>query len=156
MRNPLRLLLAILFAGAAVPASAQVPRYPEAVRAAVHRIFATRDFAAQRFGPARFIQGGAAYTTVERAAEGGGSDIVKYESATGARSILVPAKAMTPAGATAPLAFDDYSWSEDGTRLLLFTNTERVWRSNTRGDYWVLTLATGQLQKLGGDAPARR
>jgi len=28
-----------------------------------------------------------------------------------------------------------------------------VWRENTRGDYWVLDLASHQLRKLGGDAP---
>jgi dipeptidyl-peptidase-4 len=28
-----------------------------------------------------------------------------------------------------------------------------VWRQNTRGDYWVLDLGSGVLQKLGGDAP---
>ena len=37
-------------------------------------------------------------------------------------------------------------------RLLIFTNTRRVWRQNTRGDYWVLDLATKKLQKLGGNA----
>ena len=135
------------------PCAGQVPQYPDSVRAAVHRIFASRDFAPQRFGPARFIERGAAYTTVERSDSGGGSDIVRYETATGARSVLVAASAMMAAGATAPLAFDDYGWSADGSKLLLFTNTERVWRNNTRGDYWVLTLATGKLMKLGGDAP---
>ena len=155
MRSRLRsTLLLLLLLGAALPAAAQVPQYPETVRAAVHRIFASRDFASQRFGPARFIDGGAEYTTVERSTEtGGGSDIVKYVTATGARRVLVAARAMVPAGATTPLRFDNYSWSADGTKLLLFTNTERVWRENTRGDYWVLTLATGQLMKLGGDAP---
>ena len=147
-----RAIVATLLFGAAGPLSGQVP---DALRAAVHRIFATRDFAAQRFGPARFIQGGAAYTTVEPSTEvAGGSDIVKYATESGARSILVSARAMTPAGASAPLDFDDYGWSDDGTKLLLFTNTQRVWRSNTRGDYWVLTLATGKLMKVGGDAPA--
>ncbi|HUV67449.1 MAG TPA: S9 family peptidase, partial [Sedimentisphaerales bacterium] len=36
--------------------------------------------------------------------------------------------------------------------LLIFTNTKRVWRQNTRGDYWVLDLSDWKLQKLGGDA----
>ncbi|MBW8772118.1 MAG: S9 family peptidase, partial [Gemmatimonadetes bacterium] len=144
--------LAALLVGAALPASAQVP---DAVHTAVHRIFATRDFASERFGPARFIEGGAAYTTVERSTDSThGSDIVRYATSTGARSILVAARAMIPSGRTTPLDFDDYGWSADATKLLLFTNTQRVWRENTRGDYWVLTLATGQLMKLGGDAPA--
>ncbi len=28
----------------------------------------------------------------------------------------------------------------DEQKLLIFTNSARVWRSNTRGDYWVLDL----------------
>ena len=151
MRLHRRAALLALLLGAAGSLSAQVP---DSLRAQVHRIFATRDFAAQRFGPARFIENGAAYTTVERSAEvRGGADIVRYETATGAKSVLVSARALIPAGDSTPLRFDDYTWSADGAKLLLFTNTERVWRQNTRGDYWVLTLATGKLQKLGGEAP---
>ncbi len=51
-----------------------------------------------------------------------------------------------------PLEIDDYQWSEDGTQLLVFTNTEKVWRRNTRGDYWLLHLKKGTFNKLGGDA----
>ena len=36
---------------------------------------------------------------------------------------------------------------------MIFTNTRKVWRQNTRGDYWVLDLDSGRLKKLGGDAP---
>ena len=141
-----------VLAAAVGPAGAQVS---DSVRAAVHRIFGTADFAPERFGPAAFIEGGRAYTTVEPStAVRGGYDIARYETATGARSVLVSAAAMIPAGQSMPLDFDDYSWSTDGTRLLLFTNTQRVWRQNTRGDYWVLTLATHKLQKIGGKAPA--
>lgn len=136
---------------ARAPLGAQIP---DSVRAAIHRIFGTRDFASQPFGPAAFIEGGRAYTTVEPSpGVRGAADIVRYETATGARSILVPATALVPAGQTAPLDFDDYSWSADQRKLLLFTNTQRVWRQNTRGDYWVLTLATRKLQKLGRKAP---
>src|SRR5207249_6444748 len=46
------------------------------------------------------------------------------------------------------------SLSPDGHRVLVFSNSKTVWRQNTRGDYWVLDLASGALRKLGGDAPA--
>src|SRR5262249_8491429 len=97
-------------------------------------------------------------TTVERsAADQNAFDIVRYETATGARSVYISARQLTPAGAGSggALDFDDYAWSADGNLLLLFTNTQRVWRQNTRGDYWVLNRKTGALKKLGGpDAPA--
>src|SRR4029453_3590956 len=52
-----------------------------------------------------------------------------------------------------PPGIDNYTWSPDGKRLLIFTSTKKVWRDNTRGDYWILDLAGGSLKKLGGSAP---
>ena len=48
---------------------------------------------------------------------------------------------------------EDYAWSDDARKLLLFTNTKRVWRKETRGDYWVFDRRTRELKKLGGEAP---
>ena len=144
-------LAALLLLGAAAPVRAQVG---DSVRAAVHRLFATRDFAPQRFGPARWIENGAAYTTLERSPDvDGAMDIVRYETATGARSVMVSARQLVPAGRTEALDFDDYVWSPDYAKLLLFTDTRKVWRQNTRGDYWVLDRTAGALRKLGGDGP---
>ena len=86
---------------------------------------------------------GTAYAIVERPASGEGSEIVRYDAATGARTVLVAATRLVPSGSKTPLDIDDYAWSADGKRLLLFTNTVKVWRQNTRGDYWVLDVATG-------------
>ena len=132
----------------------------------IDRIMATRTYAVPRFGPARWVPGRAAYTTVEPAASPDtGMDIVRYDATTGTREVLVPARLLTPAGATKGLAIDDYGWSEDGRRLLIFTNTRKVWRDNTRGDYWVVDLDPddrsagstrtegARLRKLGGDGP---
>ena len=142
-----RLLIVFALAVACRSLPAQVPG---TLRDAVHRIFATPAFSPERFGPARWIENGAAYTTVERSASGQGMDIVRYETASGARSVLVSARQMTPKGSPQPLTFDDYIWSRDQNQLLLFTNTQRVWRSNTRGDYWVLDRRAGALRQLGG------
>jgi dipeptidyl-peptidase 4 len=140
--------LLALFAGAPLPAVAQVP---DNVTDLLRRIFASADFAPQRFGPARWIENGTAYTTVEKsAAMPDAFDIVRYETATGARSVYISARQLVPSGASEALDFDDYAWSADGNLLLLFTNTQRVWRQNTRGDYWVLDRKTGALKKLGG------
>ncbi len=141
-------IVGLLALFACTPAVAQVPQN---VNETMRRIFASADFAPQRFGPARWVENGTAYTTVERsAANPDASDIVRYETATGVRSVYISARQLVPSGATEALDFDDYAWSADGNLLLLFTNTERVWRQNTRGDYWVLNRKTGALKKLGG------
>ena len=67
--------------------------------------------------------------------------------------VLVPGDWLKPTPADKPLAIDAYEWSTDRTKLLIFTNTKRVWRLNTRGDYWVLDLPTKRLSKIGGDSP---
>ena len=120
--------------------------------AQIDRIFKERFYSAPRFGPARWMPDGVAYAIVEEA-KGGGSEIVRYDAATGNRSVLVAATRLVPAGKKEPLEIEDYAWSPDGKRLLIFTNTQKVWRDNTRGDYWVLDIATGGLKKIGGRAP---
>ncbi len=151
-RSGVLLVAGILFL-AALPLSAQVP---EATTTALRQIFASRQYAPERFGPARWIEGGAAYTTLDRSAETkGGFDIVRYDAKTGARSVLVAAALLVPPGDSAPLQIANYIWSPDAKQLMIFTNTKQVWRQNTRGDYWVLDRGTGALRQLGGKgAPA--
>jgi len=121
----------------------------------VDRIYASPEFRSGSFGPLAWLADGAAYTTLERPADGkAGRDIVRYDAQTGARTILVPAARLVPPGGSDPLDIDEYSWSADGKRLLVFTNTEQVWRTNTRGDYWALDLSSWTLKKLGGNGPA--
>ena len=127
------LVLWALILGAA--AGAQQDERARALDLQIDRIFKTNDYALPRFGPARWLTDGTAYTIVEpAAAPAKGSDIVRYEAATGARTILIAATQLVPAGETAGLSIDDYVWSDDGSRLLIFTNTQKVWRQNTRGD----------------------
>jgi len=117
----------------------------------VDRIFNSREFSPQYSGRTRWLEHGAGYTALEPSANAsGGRDIIKYDTETGRRDIYVPAAWLTPRGAAAPLSIDDYHWSADGSRLLVFTNTARVWRANTRGDYWVLNLHDSTLMQLGG------
>lgn len=155
MRRPDRFCLTIAAAlgAAAIALHAQQSDRAATLSAQIDRIFKARDFDAPRFGPARWLPDGTAYAIVERGSTGG-DEIVKYDAASGARSVLVAAAKLLPPRAKSALEIDDYEWSPDGTRLLIFTNTKKVWRRNTRGDYWVLTVANGALKKMGGSAPA--
>jgi dipeptidyl-peptidase-4 len=133
---------------------AQTADVAATLRARIDEIFVARAFDPPRWGPARWLPGETAYTTVEPAASAGGHDIVRYDATTGERRVLVTAAQLTPAAAKAGLEIADYAWSPDGARLLLFTNTRKVWRDHTRGDYWTLDLqGGGRLHKLGGDGP---
>lgn len=143
-------LLTAVVVGAVFPLLAQVS---DSTLLTVDRIFNSGEFAPQFSGRTRWLEDGTGYTALEiSAATQDGRDIVRYDTETGKREIVVPAARLIPAGATTPLGIDDYQWSANGTQLLIFTNTKRVWRLNTKGDYWVLSLRDSTLQKLGGDA----
>jgi dipeptidyl-peptidase-4 len=151
-----RLPLFVITAGLCLSASlvAQQSDVARALDDQIGRIFQAQEYQAPRFGPARWLPDGTAYTIVERAGEKeAASDIARYDAATGARSVLVAGSTLIPPGKTDALDIDDYAWSADGRKLLIFTNTKRVWRNNTRGDYWVVDLETRRLQQLGGGAP---
>jgi len=114
------------------------------------RIYAKKEFEPERFA-ARWSPDGRGYEVLERS-KTGGRDIVRYDPASGRREILVPASLLIPPGQNAPLAIDGYAFSKDRSMVLIYTNSRRVWRKKTRGDYWVLDRSARQLWKLGGRA----
>ena len=82
--------------------------------------------------------------------------LVRVDAATLAETIIVPQAAFVPEGANEPLRIEDYTWSDDKSKLVIYTNSRRVWRRNTRGDYWLLDVAAGTIRQLGkGLEPAR-
>ena len=82
--------------------------------------------------------------------------LVRVDAATLAETVIVPQAAFVPEGAARPLRVEDYTWSEDKTKLVVYTNSRRVWRRNTRGDYWLLDVAAGTVRQLGkGLEPSR-
>ena len=154
MTNRRLVLALILFAS--LLSFAQQPAPPAAVaeKDMITRIF-TGEFTDRPVPPPRWFENGQSYISTEPSAGGGRArDLVKYDTATGKKlEVLITSAQMTPEGAKEPLQVAGLSWSKDNQRVLLFTNTRRVWRTNSRGDYWFLDRATGKLKKLGGDAP---
>lgn len=118
----------------------------------IERIF-SGEFFGKRFGPIRWEEGGKSYTVLEYSHDDDEKqELASYDTATGARAVLFSSAELIPAGSKEPLSIDDFDWSQDRTQILVFTNSERIWRENTRGDYWVLNRASKKLSKLGGNA----
>ena len=128
-------------------------------------VFSTDRYEAQEPGATKWLSAENAYTALEpvpgyrepeAATTGDGSEtttpeeIVAYDLDTLKRRVLVSATQLTPPGRDVPLVVDDYAWSDDRRRLLIYTNSKQVWRVKSRGDYWVLNLETGDLRQLGG------
>ncbi len=129
-----------------------IPRAPAPVpppQLTLEDIYSNGTYRQAGFGPVRWMKDSRGYSTLEADPGRQGREIVRYDARSGNRSVVVSAAQLTPAGAPAPLHVADYSWSADNNRLLIFTNTRKVWRYHTRGDYWVLDLSSGKLSRLG-------
>ncbi|MFB3093122.1 MAG: DPP IV N-terminal domain-containing protein, partial [Dehalococcoidia bacterium] len=114
------------------------------------RLFDSEEFDLERFGPARWLEDGTGYTVLEDSEDVEDRlDIVRYHPQTGEREILIKATQLMPEGADETLEIDDYGWSSDGKKALIYTNSKRVWRTNSRGDYWVLDIGSGKLWQVG-------
>ncbi len=50
---------------------------------------------------------------------------------------------------------DNYTWNEKTGQLLVFANTARVWRYNTKGDYWLYDHKTKKWKQLGKSRPSQ-
>lgn len=66
---------------------------------------------------------------------------------------LLSEEQLTPNGQTEPIKVDHFSFSNDQQKVLLFTNTQKVWRLNTRGDYWVYDFQENSLVQIGKSLP---
>ena len=134
-------------------ASPETASAPKSLDEWIERIFTSREFFPRRYGPIRWEEDGKSYTVLEfKRDDGERQELASYDAASGERTVLFSSQELVPPGSKEPLRIDDFEWSADRQKILVFTNSERVWRENTRGDYWVLDRRSKSLRKIGGDA----
>ena len=76
------------------------------------------------------------------------NSIILNDLSTNSKILLVNKEKLSPSGGQ-PIKIRDFSLSEDGKKVLIYTNSRFVWRIDTQGDYWVLEHSTGKLQQVG-------
>src|SRR5213594_5173133 len=109
----------------------------------VHAIWGSREYASDLVDVA-WTKDGKAYTAVEEDASGN-TDLYRVDSLTGTKQVLVRGADLVPPGGGKPIVIEEYRFSGDGSKLLLFTNSARVWRQNTKGTFYVWELAGRRL-----------
>ncbi len=96
----------------------------------------------------QWIEDGDAYVIIEKSDKIEGADqLMRYDSKTQEKSVYVSAESLKITDGSLPV--ESFSLSRDGSKVLIFTNSSRVWRTNTKGDYWVYDLTSGDLKQLG-------
>lgn len=100
-------------------------------------------------GAMSWLKDGERYSCLETNTETGGTDVVAYRAKDNAREVIIPSSMLVDKASGKPISVRSISWSSDNSKVLIYNNTKRVWRYDTRGDYWVLDLETGTLRQIG-------
>ena len=76
-------------------------------------------------------------------------NITQVDPGTGSETVIIKKEQLTNKETKVYLEPQSYTFNNNYTRILIFTNTAKVWRYNTRGDYWILDILSDKLRKLG-------
>ncbi|HSY61720.1 MAG TPA: DPP IV N-terminal domain-containing protein, partial [Cytophaga sp.] len=80
-------------------------------------------------------------------------NIEQVSIATGLKSTLISKGDLVPADRNNPIIVESFKPSDDDHELMIFTNSVKVWRYHTKGDFWVLDIAQKKLMQLGKGLP---
>jgi len=115
----------------------------------IDRIYASNEFRQGYHPPIKWIENGEAYITLDRKS----GDFIRYETFTQEQSVYLAVKTLISGKDKKAIRVENFTLSNDESKILIFTNSKKVWRSNTKGDYWVYDFNTKKLSKVGSQFP---
>jgi dipeptidyl-peptidase-4 len=129
MLSKQRLLAVAAAVTLATPVIAQVPQL------SVERIYGSRDFSPQQVR-VNWMDDGRHYTVVEPD-QNARTDLYKVDIRSGDRELLIRGTDLVPPGEDEPIAIDSYTFSADGSKLLIATGEQRIWRRSRSAFFYV-------------------
>ena len=151
-RNRFLRALAAFLLVALQPVAAQQAGAPEATAQkllTLEALYASPVFESASFRGGRWAEEGPVLTYIEQAEDSAedsaATDLVRYNLETDERTRLVEGAVLRAPDVERLIQIEDYQYSRDGKKLLLYTDSERVWRLNTKGFYYVYDVERGTL-----------
>jgi len=80
--------------------------------------------------------------------------VVEYLLPSFQKKILVDSIQLIPKAQGKALRIRSFSISDDRKKVLIYTNSKKVWRRDTRGDYWIYETSEKSLKQLGKGRPS--
>lgn len=129
----------------AVPTVGQQADRPELTLEDIH---ASALFTPRTFESGRWADEGPVVTFVEEDAESGATHLISDNLETGRRERLIDGSNLYAPDVDRLIEIEDYEYSPAGSKVLIYTDSEPVWRYNTKGYYYVYDLETNSLEPL--------
>lgn len=107
-------------------------------------LFASRKFAPNGFEGGAWSATGPVINYIDTEA----NQVVAYNLQTDAKNVVLGGTKLVAPDTNKPIQIEDYAFSSDQKRVMIYTESERVWRQNTKGYYYVVEVASGKITPL--------
>ncbi len=114
-------------------------------------IFEDRYYGAESLPEFKWLPDIKSYSFIQKL-ENGRQQIVKADIKTGKTTVLVKPELLSYDGRQ--VYVEDYNFTPDLSIVMLFANSRRVWRYNTKGDFFLLDIRNGKMVKVAPEAEA--
>ena len=125
---------------------------PDAAALTLEKLFASAEFFGEGFRGGRWAETGPELLYVEADRASGATSLVRLDLTTDATETVIDGTTLVKVDGDGLVAIEDYAYSSDGAKVLLYTDSERVWRLNTKGIYYVYDTATGSVTPVSDRA----
>lgn len=115
-------------------------------------LFASPQFFGASFQGGRWAEAGPVVRYIDRDRETGATHLMEYDLEADTRTRLIDGSQLQKPDGGGLLRIEDYAYSADRSKVLLYTDSERVWRLNTKGYYYVFDLESGALAPVSDRA----
>ena len=115
-------------------------------RLTLEDIHASAKFYGESFEGGRWAETGPVITYI--AENDGASDLVSYNLQTDREQVLIEGARLRAPDVNRLIHIEDYAYSNDGNKVLLYTDSEQVWRYNTKGFYYIYDIPSIRLTPL--------
>src|SRR5690606_7939309 len=143
-------LLSLLLVVGVVPAAAQ--QDADSVELSLESLFNSATFSGRGFQGGQWAEAGPVVRYIERDRDAGATHLMEYNLETDTRTRLIDGTSLKKPDGDGLLQIEGYAYSDDRSKVLLYTDSERVWRLNTKGFYYLYDLEDGTLTPIADRA----
>ena len=141
----LAIVLAFLLTGTGVVRPAPAQEKPSFT---LEKIHASSTFRPESFQGGRWAEEGPVITYIEPADTADATHLMRYNLRTDERTRVIDGTNLYAEDVDRIVPIQDYAFDDAGDKVLIYTDSKEVWRTNTKGFYYVYDLNTQALTPI--------